>query len=393
MSYLPQSLVLKNGINSFTIDNDGTALKLYNKYELPNATPSTNQTFLFQNNGTSTFTNLITNVNNYYVSNSGNDTTGSGSIFSPWASITKAINILNGLSGDINSVVNIQCGVYTETIPTITKSGISIVGASSSLPNLTVINSNITFNMTQNSSSYSVGGLSNLQINGTIEQDNATIYSNTVNLNNIIIVAPTGKNCIVTQNGGAGLNADMSIQNSILYMCDNTPAISITSTSIAMINSQIQNNPLLSAGTQSMIICSGSGRVNLFGVILTQTSTSSTVQPIISINNSANATSSSTISSSTIQYTSATSDTGTGLKCCIRFNNGSSANTYNLLNNLFISEGATTTNGSAGQFLCVQKASAGAVALKYFGNSGGATANHFPNAGSGLTKTAFIAVS
>jgi hypothetical protein len=247
--------------------------------------------------------------------------------------------------------------------------------------------------MTQNSSNYSVGALSNVEVNGVIEQDNATIYPNTVNLNNIISLPSTGKNCIITSNAGAGINADMTIQNSVLYMCDNQPAISVTSTSVAMVNSQIQNNPLLSVGTQSMIICSGSGRVNLFGVILTQTSTASTVQPIISITNNANATSSSTISSSTIQYTSGASDTGTGLKCCIRYNNTSSANTYNLINNLFICEGATTTNGSAGQFLCVQKASAGAVALKYFGNSGGATANHFPNNGSGLSKVAFIGIA
>ena len=389
MSYLPQSLVLKNGINSFTIDNDGTALKLYNKYELPNANPAINQTFLFQNNGTSSFTNLITNVNNYYVSNSGNDTSGTGSIFSPWASITKAINILNALSGDINGVINVQAGTYIETLSTITKSGISIVGASN-LPNLTVINSNIKFDMTQNSSSYSVGALSNLQINGVLEHDNSTIYSNSLVINNIISVPPTGKNCVITSNTGGGLLGDMTIQNSVLYMCDNTNAISITSSSIAMVNSQINNNPLLSAGTQSMVVCGGSGRFNLFGCILTQTSTSSTVQPIISINNSANATSSSTISSSTIQYTSATSDAGTLLKSCIRFNNASSANTYNLLNNLFICEGAQT---GAPNNLCIQKASAGAVILKYYGNSAGATANHLPTAGSGLTKTAFIAVS
>jgi hypothetical protein len=392
MSYLPQTLVLKNGINSFTIDNDGTALKLYNKYELPNNTPSNNQTLLFGTGGTSSFTNLITNVNNYYVSNSGNDTSGTGSIYSPWVSITKAINVLNALSGDINAVINVQAGSYTETIPTITKSGINIVGAAN-LPNLTVINGNITFNMTQNSSSYSVGGLTSLQINGVIEQDNGTIYPNSLVVNNIISVSPTGKNNIITFNTGGGISADMTIQNSLLYMCDNSPAIAITSTSVAMVNSQINNNPLLSVGTQSMIICSGSGRVNLFGCILTQTSTASTVQPIVSITNTANATSSSTISSSTIQYTSSASDAGTQLKSCIRFNNTSSANTYNLINNLFICEGATTTNGIIGQILCVQKASAGSVALKYFGNCGGATANHLPNAGSGLSKVAFIGVS
>jgi hypothetical protein len=389
MSYLPQSLVLKNGLNSFTIDNDGSALKLYNKYELPNATPSNNQTILFGSGGTSSFTNLITNVNNYYVSNSGNDTTGTGALYSPWASITKAVNILNALSGDINAVINVQAGIYTETIPTITKSGINIVGGAN-LPNLTVINSNITFNMTQNSSSYSVGGLSNIEVNGVIEQDNSNIYPNSLVVNNIISLPPTGKNCIVTSGTGGGISADMTIQNSILYMCDNQSAIAITSTSVAMVNSQINNNPLLSVGTQSMIVCGGSGKINLFGCILTQTSTASTVQPIISIINNANATSSSTISSSTIQYTSATSDAGTGLKCCIRFNNTSSANTYNLINNLFICEGAQT---GAPNNLCVQKASAGAVALKYFGNSAGSTANHLPANGSGLSKVAFISVS
>ena len=347
---------------------------------------------IFQNNGTSTFTNLISSINNYYVSKSGDDTTGLGSIFSPWATITKAINFLNALSGDINSVINVGCGVYSESLPTITKSNINIVGGAT-LPNLTTINGNITYNMSQNSSSYSVGGISSILINGVLEHDNSTIYSNSLVINNVIIVAPTGKNCIVTSGIGGGLLADLTIQNSVLYMCDNTNAISITSTSIYMVNSQIQNNPLLTAGTQSMCIVGGSGRFNLFGCILTQTSNSSAVQPIISIVNSANATSSSTISSSTIQYTSSASDAGTGLKCCIRFNNSSSANTYNLLNNLFICQGATTTNGSVGQFLCVQKANVGSVSLLYFSNSAGSTANHFPNAGLGLTKTAFISVS
>ena len=390
MSYIPQELVLKNGSNSYTVNNNGSALELYGgKYVLPNATPSNNQTILFGTGGTASFINLIVSTNNYYVSNSGDDISGNGSIYAPWKTITKAINLLNALSGDINAVINVQAGSYTESLPTITKSGINIVGGAN-LPNLTVINGNITFNMTQNSSNYSVGGLTSVQVNGVIEQDNGTIYPNSLAVNNIISLSPTGKNCIITFNTGGGINADMTVQNSILYMCDNSPAIAITSTSIAMVNSQINNNPLLSVGTQSMIICSGSGRVNLFGCILTQTSTASTVQPIISITNNANATSSSTISSSTIQYTSATSDSGTGLKSCIRFNNSSSANTYNLINNLFICEGAQT--GSPNN-LCVQKASAGAVALKYFGNSGGATANHFPAAGSGLTKTAFIGVS
>jgi len=390
MSLIPQKLNLQNGSNIFSINNDNTALKFYNKYELPNATPSNNQTILFGSGGVASFTNLSSSINNYYISKSGDDTNGTGSSFAPWASITKAINYLNGLSGDINAVINIGCGVYTETLPIITKSGINVVGGCS-LPNLTVINGLLKFDMTQNSSSYSVGGVSNLLING-IEHDGSNIYPNSLYVYNIICVPSTGKNCIVTQNNGGGVIPDITIQQSLLYIENSVPAITVN-TSVSMVNSQIQNNPTLSTGAQSFITVGGVGRINLFGCILTQSSTASNVQPIISILNNTAVTSSSTISSSTIQYTSSASDSGTGLKCCIRWNNSSSSNTYNLLNNLFICEGATTTNGTAGQYLCVQKASSGAVALKYFSNAGGATANHLPNAGSGLSKTAFISIS
>jgi len=392
MSLIPQKLNLQNGNNIFTINNDATALQLYNKYELPNATPSTNQVMIWGSGGVPSFTTLNSDANQIFVSSvSGNDT-NSGNIYAPLLTIGQALTLANSIS-DSNVVVISIIGNFTEDI-TITRSNTVLSGVENT-PLSATINGQILINAVGVSSVSGVCSLTNLLINGGITQTQSNIYPNTLAINDCILAPPTGKSAYVSNGSTAGGTiaiADCSMTACSIYNSDLT-SIQLNTSALFLTQTNILNNPLLANTTNSFITVSGSGRLNLFGVLIVQGSTSSTVQPIISINNSANATSASTIQSSTIQYTSATSDAGTGLKCCIRFNNASSANTYNLINNVFICQGATTTNGSAGQFLVVQKAQAGAVAINYFGNCGGSTANHFPNAGSGLTKTAFIAVS
>jgi hypothetical protein len=63
-----------------------------------------------------------------------------------------------------------------------------------------------------------------------------------------------------------------------------------------------------------------------------------------------------------------------------------------VINNLLICEGARTTNGSAGQYLAIQRTGAGTITLSYGQNLCGATANHLPGNATGLTKTAYIAL-
>jgi len=393
MSYIPQSVVLKNGLTSFTINNDGTALNLYNKYELPNATPSTNQVMIWGSGGTPSFTTLNSFANQIFVSSSSGNDTNSGTIYGPVLTIGKALTLASSIA-DNNVVVVTLMGAFTEAV-NITRSNTILCGVENS-PLSATITGQITVNVISSSNPLQqTCCLINLLVYGGITHTQSSIYSNTLTVNDCIILPTTGQTAYVS-NGSTSPStvaiADSEWTACQIYCADLT-CIQLNSSALFLTQCQINNNPLLANTTNSFITISGNARLNLFGVVIVQASTSSTVQPIISINNSANVTSASTISSCTIQYTSSTSDAGTGLKCCIRFNNGSSANTYSLLNNLFICEGATTTNGSAGQILCVQKAQAGSIALKYFGNCGGSTANHFPNNGSGLSKVAFIAVS
>ena len=241
--------------------------------------------------------------------------------------------------------------------------------------------------MTQNSLLYSVGGISNCQINGTIEHDNGTIYQNSLVINNILSVAPSTKSNIITQNGGAGLLADITLQNSIIYADTNAIAVAINNTSINMINTQITNNPTLTATTSSFVSVGGSGRFNAFGCSLIQTSTSSSVNSLITINNNTTVTSSSTINNCILLFTAGTS-TSTG--AIMNFTNSASSNTCNFYYNFCK---CNCSVNSPNNYI-VLKSGGGAINFSQ-GNNLGSISNHtIPNTGAfiGWTKSTFSAV-
>jgi hypothetical protein len=94
-----------------------------------------------------------------------------------------------------------------------------------------------------------------------------------------------------------------------------------------MINTQLTNSPLLAVSPTSFITVVGAGRINLFGCSIFQSSSVSTVDPLVLVNNSSTVTSSSTINSCILVYTSSTSDAGTGNKACVKFSGSASMNT------------------------------------------------------------------
>jgi len=327
-------------------------------------------------------------LNNYYVSPSGTNANGNGSISNPWGTISHAISTLSAIVGDIQATINISAGTYTENL-TINKSGIALIGASSNLPNLTTINGNILFDMTNNTSFFSVGGLENIQLNGTLEHRQTNIYTNSLNVINCLFFAPSGKSAIGTIGTGGGLLGNMTIQASLIYMCDNTIAVDINNTAISMINTQLTNSPLLAVSATSFITVSGAGRINLFGCSIFQSSSVSTVDPLIVVNNNSTVTSSSTINSCILVYTSGASDAGTGNKCCVKFSGSASMNTYNLVYNYFRCVGATT---GAPNNQCIQKLGTAALAIIFGSNVAGSPAHHVAPASGSYTKTALSAV-
>ena len=325
---------------------------------------------------------------NIYVSNiSGSDTTGDGKISNPYQTITKAIAVAATIAETNQVIINLACGTYTENL-TISRANLYITGGSTSLSTATVINGSITVDTTGSSQLILIGGLSSVSFNNFI-YNNSVAKNQSYVITDCLIIPGAGTSAIVFTDTSVGGNGDITIQNSLIYMSDTT-AVTISNGRISMVNSQITNNPTLVNATVSLITTSGTGGVNLFGCSLTQGSTSSTVQPLINMTNSASTGSPMLINSCILQYTSATADTGTGAKCCIRFSNSAAISNVSVINCLLICEGARTTNGSTGQYIAIQRTGAGSLTLSYGQNLCGATANHLPATAAGLTKTAYI---
>jgi hypothetical protein len=332
-----------------------------------------------------------------YVSNvSGSDSTGSGQIGNPYQTITYALSQLPSAQ-TIPVIINLACGTYPENV-VVSRDNVYLVGGSTSLSTATGIVGSITWDATGSAQSVIIGGISSLQFNNLI-YNNANAFDQSLIITDCLITSASGVSAIKCNDTSAGAgNGSLIVQNSSVYFID-TIAVDIGGTvSVNMINSSITNFPGTTAGVQ-LVRTTVQGRISLFGCSLIQNNATSTVLPLVDITNSTTTGNGMTINSSILQYTSATSDAGTGAKCCIRFNNtaviGTSSSNpgMNCIYNNMRCEGATTTNGSAGQFVVVQKGSIPQnVYFNYGGNYCGATANHLSNSAN-LVKTAWVVLA
>ena len=377
-------------INNITITDPNIKLagvvNVNDLYTLPSASPVANGNYILNSNSnvlsfaTYTPTSISQFEYNFYVSTSGDDA-NNGSISSPYKTIGACMTFVNTLSVNTNVAINLASGTYTEAV-LINKSCVSIIGSSSIG---CVINGDIGINTTQNSSFYSIVEISNVQINGQITILNATVYTNSLVLSNIVCAPASGFSCLSANSTGGGLLCDITVKNSsVFYANADTVAINLINASLSMIGSQITNNPTLANTIENFIKCSGSSRCNLFGSSLIQSSNSASVKSLIDIANTSNATSSSTINSCILLFTASTS-TATG--SIMNFSNTASANTYFFYNNSI----KTNYNiGTGSDKYIISKSSTGAINFT-FGNvlSYNNTNHSIPNTGfvSGYVKT------
>ena len=403
MSYVPYKLTLTNNTNSSLIETDPSNnltitedniklvgnVNINNLYTLPSASPISNGNYILNSNSnvlsfaTYTPTSVSQFQYNFYVSTSGDDT-NNGSLYSPYKTISACMTYVNTLSSDVNVSINLASGNYNEAV-LITKSGVSIIGNSAIG---CVINGDVGINTTQNSSFYAIVEISNVQINGQISMSNATVYTNSLVLNNIVSAPPTNYNCLSANSTGGGLLCDITVKNSVFYVNNNTIGINLINASLTMVGTQIQNNPALANTIQNFILANGASRCNLFGCSLYQASTSASVKALIEIANTSNATSSSTINNCIFLFTASTAS-ATG--AIMNFSNTASSNTYNFYNNYCK---CNYSVGIGGQNYIVGKSSTGAINFT-FGNCLGNANNHtVPNTGftTGWTRTLMNAV-
>jgi hypothetical protein len=325
-------------------------------------------------------------LSNYYVSPSGSNASGNGSITNPWGTIGYAVSILNAVVGDITAVINVASGQYSETDIIVTKSGVSIIGANSIS---TIFTGDIYFNMTVSSLFYSVGQLANISVYGCIYHANLHLYSNSLSISGIISAPPNGKSSVIMSGGGGGLGGDCTINNnSILYAnSDTVPIVLFQNASLTGVGFQIQNNPTLSFTLQSYISVLDSARCNLFGCSLINSSNNANVGALIDIYNTNNVTSSSTINNCIFLYPAGVA-TSTG--AIINFRNTASSNTVNFYNNFcrcFLTQNAPNN-------YIVLKSGGGAVNFSQAQYIGRNQQHHIPATGAfaGWTRTTFPTV-
>jgi len=326
---------------------------------------------------------------NIYVSSvAGSDTNGDGTIISPFQTIGKAIITADGVAEANQVCIFLASGTYTENV-FMNRANTFITGSATSLSTATVINGTVTIDMTSSLLPFVIGGLSSVQVRN-INHVNSQPINQSFLITDCLIAPTPGFNAIsISDTSPSGGTGDITIQSCLIYMSDFTAVVN-TGGFATFINTEIKNNPLVTAPA-SLVQTNERGIVNFYGCILTQASPISTVSPIVNITNNA-ITSTMVFYNTRIQYTSTTSDAGTGGKCCIRCAN-TAAISIVLFNNLLQCQGATTTNGTPGQFVVLQRTGVGTVVVNQGQNSGGTTANHLPANGGGFTKVAFVNVA
>lgn len=179
-------------------------------------------------------------TNEYHVSQNGNDTTGNGSMDSPFLTIQAAINESNTLSINTPVVIYIHPGRYTENI-TITKPLTSIVGMTSTFSNGCQINGNVTI---------------------TPSDDSLGVFNNLFSIENLLITGRTGSASVVTFSGVK--TGYLNINNCKIYTSQTSQKLlyftntNVTAPRLKMFNCNLVGN----VGTDSVYeIASGCSNV------------------------------------------------------------------------------------------------------------------------------------
>ena len=279
----------------------------------------------------------------FWVSPSGNDTTGNGSINAPYATIGKATTIVNAITASTTPVnIHILAGVYASSITTLTRPNVFFIGYGN--PTISVA---LTVN--PSTSTYFGGGISNILFTG---------YSNTFTLGG----SCSGyniNNCVITQISLTSVMSSASVIS--LYGCSTNVAatgqpisfIPSAGSSASVLN--IRDCYLTSSTTSNIIYVSSlyGANVLLDDCQITSSTTGASWAQIVYFNNSSSTNAiNATILNSIIQYSNtATSNTN---KLCIYWSNSQTAGTDSLVIDdcVMVCEGSSTYQyGSSGDYL------------------------------------------
>ena len=317
-----------------------------------------------------------------YVAKNGSDTLGTGSIMQPFLTIGKALTTAAAYPDTNIVTILLTPGNYSEAV-NVTRNNTFINGLSVNSQEVSITGA-VSFTTTTQTIGYIIGGIVGLTINGSLT------FSSTAAVP-ILYTALSG-----VINGISGTIpltiSQTSITNSFSFTTQGMVISPVDTIGVSVNNTRVSFVQTLITGTTTLVQTTGVGSFTIFGSTLTNTNATATAPPIVKLaNTTAVASGAMQINNSYISYTSATVDTGLN-KCCVQLSTTTTA-AMNMAYNFLQCEGARVTNGSAGQYLCVQNPGTGTITFNYGGNYSGASANHFPNASAKFVKTGYVATT
>jgi hypothetical protein len=330
------------------------------------------------------------NTSNYDIYVGGGAVSGvtpDGKILTPFNVLANAIAAVNAIANDTVPVtLHIMTGTWIWNVgDIITRNNVFIVGQTSNGDKDAVtINGIIVFTVASSSAIISgVEGVNctGITINQTASQTNDVYISGcnvTCGNNTCVFVNNSVLNTCTVNINNCVLNVPSTSTGSCVSASGNALTLNIFYTRMNQFNA---TNTATMVGTQC--------NTNMSYSILINYSTSAAVNPLYTFALTTNSTNfTGNISHCVLRYNSNATDAGNGNKCCVRITTlaGYGSYTMTILNSWFLCDGATTTNGTPGQFLCIQKTSTGNATCLIGSLIGGVTANHYPNGSGTFTR-------
>jgi hypothetical protein len=288
---------------------------------------------------------------NYWVAVNGSDTTGTGSVLRPFASVTAALAATVSISDAVPINICLAAGTYTEN-PTLTRNNTFLQGYVG--VNDAIIIGTITFNSA--SASTVSQGINGISVVGNVVCSENTSADVSWYILNCSVTSYTASAISCTSTGSG--NNNLTLQNTIVTQNVTANAsISMTSARLNVVQSQINNTTAATA-----ILIAGGGSLSLFGATLTCVGGASAAA-IVTFLNTVTSGSPNSFTLCSFTYSNVA---GGASKTAVLFNNSASLAGLTAFNqNVFNISGSSTL---------IQKANTGSVAISLGTNTTNVTA-------------------
>lgn len=329
-------------------------------------------------------TSILPNPPTYqiYVSKNGSDTIGTGSIMQPFLTIAKALTTASAFSDTNIVTILLTPGNFAENV-TVTRNNTFINGLSTNSQEASITGA-VSFTVNTQTVGFISAGIVGITINGSLSFSSTATVPVAFSAISGVINGISGSIPLTLTTTSTTGNFNFSSQFMVIIPID-TIAISVTNVRASFVFDNIR-------GPTTLLQTFGNSSFTIFGSQLTNTNATATAPPIIRLSNTSPALGIIGIANSYLAYTSATVDTGLN-KCCIQLSTTAGATaTVNITYTLLICEGARVTNGTAGQYLCVQNPGAGVITMPLGLNTAGNTAFRVPNASAKFSKSQYPGV-